>query len=552
MKNVRFAIVMILVLAVFVADSYADTSSEEVKIYSPEGAINDAIVTINGKTVGALPTTIRLQIGRYLVEVERPGYQRFRKWLDVVAGKPIEVAVQLSAQQEKTLSSLLIASDVLKAEVFIDGRKYGRVPVLASDLSPGVHKIKLVAAGYEDIEQEVALASGKLKKITIRLKATTVLKIVSEPPHVEIWVNNIRKGVAPLELLGLAPGQHIIEGRLEGYQAKTEKVDLEQGKESTVKLDLPQRDAKAKEGAIRVTSNEKEAMVFIDGQFKGKTPLLRHQIVVGPHLVSVRKKGFSDQIATIEVKAGAIAAFDAKLKKRALISTPTSMKAESENADLERELKRMDSLSAYLVAPTHVALYAALGFPYLLNTAITTGFYQGEKYGVDGSILLRTYFSTTEVSGRIRMRFFEIGPWSAAAYGEFGGGGGPKSRNTFHFDFGAIGSFAATPWLNLNAEAAFNIYSDRLCPNIPSDNEVSACQLPPGEISAVDVRERFSGLRVKLATSVVVNINEWISVFSAIDLAIGAERRSFTDDFASIMLKDDPHFYGMFGVIVRR
>ncbi|MCK5799037.1 MAG: PEGA domain-containing protein [Deltaproteobacteria bacterium] len=116
------------------------------------GATSSAMITINGKAVGRIPTSLRLQAGRYFVEVTRPGYKTWRHWLDVKAATPTTLRVKMAAAISKpTTGALLVAADILVSEVFVDGKSVGKVPALVANLSPGAHRIEVRAQGYAHV-----------------------------------------------------------------------------------------------------------------------------------------------------------------------------------------------------------------------------------------------------------------------------------------------------------------------------------------------------------------------------------------------------------------
>lgn len=536
-----------------------EPASAMVTVQGATGPVADAAVTINGKIVGALPTTLRLRVGRYLVEVSKGGFRSHRSWLDVKADQPATVTVTLQAlNAPPTTGVLLVASDVLEAEVTVDGKPVGKVPVLVEKLAPGKHSVEVKAAGFKAQTREVVLVAGKTFKLTVRLKPSTELSVVSEPPGVEVWVDGVKRGNAPQTIGDLKPGKHVVEGRLEAYKTVQKTVELSEGKVTNVKLTLVALPAKPRTGALRVTGAQMGALVFIDGRFVGKTPLLRHQIVAGPHVITVRKEGFAELVATVEVKAGQIAALDAKLEVGGSSSQPTSgptsgpaSQPQSQPTG-EREMRLMDAHGALLLAPGNLAADVSLGFPHIFEARVTTGFFDAGRIGMDGGVVLRTYFAVTEVDARVRVRLLDKGPWNVATLLSIGGGGGPKSRNTFHVDAGAVGSYQVKRWFSVSAQALLSVYTDRLCPENPSTTELSACQRPPEGVGINEVRKRFTSVRVLLSSTIQVPITNWFSVFGGIEVAAAANRRAFTDPFAEIMPSNDPHVYGRVGLTLKR
>lgn len=417
-----------------------------VTIESSDGkALGAASVVINGKEVGNLPTEITLQAGRYLVEVERAGYKTWRRWLDVKSGQPQKLSVTFvgvsPSVKKPTGGTLLVASDVLSAEVWVDGKKRGTVPLLLSDLAAAEYQVTVKADGYAPKSKKVAVTVGKTTRVSIALRAdlAATLKVLAEPSGVDVLVDGDVRGRAPLTIHGLSAGQHVIEGRRDGYLSSRREVALVAGKVFTLKLELKEPPPSRPTGALRVTSNVSQALVAIDGRFVGKTPLLRKDVIVGPHVITVRKKGYDQLIVTVNVKPQQIAAVEAKLDKEAMPSQPASQPASQPTqgrAAVQDDVRQVFSRSARLVPPAYVGGDASLGFPHLIDLRLTTGFYRAGRIAIDGGVALRSYFSMTEALLHTRVRLYDKDPFWIATQLEIGGGGGPASRNTFSVRIG--------------------------------------------------------------------------------------------------------------------
>lgn len=70
-------------------------------------------------------------------------------------------AAEPAAAPAAATGTLHIDSDVAGAQVFIDRRFIGVVPVTESDVSAGNHRINVVATGYESLAENVDVAPGR-------------------------------------------------------------------------------------------------------------------------------------------------------------------------------------------------------------------------------------------------------------------------------------------------------------------------------------------------------------------------------------------------------
>lgn len=515
-----------------------------------------AVAMINGKNVGGLPLNLRLQAGRYLLEVEKAGMKTWRRWLDLKAGAREVLKVRFEgATVAPKKGTLLVAADVLEARVRVDGKGVGRVPVLVTDLAPGVHQVSVEAEGYPPQQKQVQVKSGATVKVRIEFRKgpSGALRIVTDPPGADVWVDGTRRGVAPVTVRGLELGKHLVAGQKDGRLKAEQSVFVQAGQLVAVKLTLPEPPLNPGRGGLRVTSNRPSALVFVDGRFVGKTPLLRHDVVAGPHVIAVRLEGYAQHIQTVKVDAGAVAGVEAQLEAAASqASTQPTSQATSAPVGEDLDVRMMTPRAASLVAPTYVVGEFSAGFPYLLMARMVTGIYDGQPLGADGGVALRTYGAMTEVGGLLRLRLLRTKPWALAMTFEVGGGGGPDARSTFYAELGGVASFQWRRWANLSLVASAQLYTDRHCPETAREDELDVCTRPVQGLSTAEIRDRLGGVRLMLGLIGEVPITRWLSLYGELDFAVGSGRYAFTDAFAGVMPEDDPHVYGRIGVALRR
>lgn len=179
--STRLAGMALLVsLAVATAAFAAPTATVRVEANDAE-KIDGAVVMVNGKTIGPLPLTLSLQAGRYLVEVVRPGWQPWRKWLDVAAGQSLTLVPTLQlakaapsapfdAPATPRRGTLSVTSSVGSARVFLDGKPIGRTPITAHEELVGPHVIAVRHPDYEEFLATVEVKAGALTRLAVQLR----------------------------------------------------------------------------------------------------------------------------------------------------------------------------------------------------------------------------------------------------------------------------------------------------------------------------------------------------------------------------------------------
>jgi hypothetical protein len=126
-----------------------------------------ALVYVDGKKAGETPLEISdMFAGQKKVEIKKTCFEPASRIVTIVAGQQAVVSVQLAAQ----CGSIQISGDASGADVFIDRKRAGSLPVELSDISPGNHQITVKKNGYPDYEETVTVQTGKTTSVTASTK----------------------------------------------------------------------------------------------------------------------------------------------------------------------------------------------------------------------------------------------------------------------------------------------------------------------------------------------------------------------------------------------
>ena len=149
------------------------------------------------------------------------------------------------------------------------------------------------------------------------------LRVTSLPPGAQVMLDNQPQDITPLTLQRIEPGQHLLEVRKDGYQPLRRTIALLEGEKSAVEFKL-----EPIKGLVLVQTMPAEALVDVDGAFRGKTPLLLTDLALGDHEVVLRTDGFQPRKLALRIpdrtpiKLGTDLASDsAKLN---IVSDPTN------------------------------------------------------------------------------------------------------------------------------------------------------------------------------------------------------------------------------------
>lgn len=267
-------------------------------------------VTIDGQPKGNVPVTIKVPVGRHLVEIAKPGFDSFSQWVDVLDGQQMVLLPVLRPVVAAT-GRIVIDADVKQAEVFINGERKGTTPLAIDGLALGTYNIVVKAPGATDWTQKVQLTGGQVL-LKAELAATmpkspteAEIDLVADNKDAEVWIDGALVGKAPL-LQRVTGGDHWVQVKLAKHVTWEIKRAFAAG--STVKL----RATLVPAGELTVSSMPAGSTVFIDGVRRGVTPMVL-ELAVGEHTVIVERAGY--QRFEKKVKLKDKVAIEAPLKR---------------------------------------------------------------------------------------------------------------------------------------------------------------------------------------------------------------------------------------------
>jgi hypothetical protein len=483
-----------------------------------------AQVLVDNQAEGTAPQLVEVTAGRHQIVIRKEGFNDFEQWVTLKEGERVTLTPILKAKVvAKPKGSLLVDADVPDAEVYINGKlQPDTTPTIIDDLEEGQYVVEVKKAPATAWKQTVMVEAGKRNKVTGKLAATMTqnqggnVRVLSNVPGAEVWLDGTLKGQTPFDLQGISPGEHLIEVKAKGYVTKEQRIKVNTGSVEIVKIELVTATSAVTTGKIKVVAREPEAEVFIDGARIGTAPIEK-DVPPGEHFVVVTRPGFAKFEQKVAVEVGQTLNVSAQLRAvgglRFLANvegaevvldgapigkTPflkedvdvgdhiitfrmngfyddekkIAVKAgtlEIVNGDLQRigatpeEIARMirglSSFGAKTIPLGRFTADAALGYPYWIEARATTGVVKD----VDVGLGFRTYMTTYEFTGTLRYRFFNREPFAFAVFGMIAGGGGKAGRNQFSLDGGVLASITFQNRVVLSGRAYIDIWSDRLC-----------------------------------------------------------------------------------------
>ena len=265
-----------------------------------------ATVLLNGAAQqGRSPMVIEnLPAGQYYV---------FATTDELGGGQSVAVAPDAFTRVNLTLKALggraAIISDPLEVDVYIDDKKVGATPVIASGLSVGDHTVRLIKAGSAEDRFVITIRGTEIQRFVRALKPGGRLIIGANQPGVTVMLNGTAVGQIPIDLPSVPAGSY--EATFGDPRFKEQKftVKVEAGRTNQFSWTLTESKCK-----LAIETDPPEAKIKVDGADAGKGPKLELEVACGNHEVSAENWRFLTATVTATAAAGETRAVRIKLE----------------------------------------------------------------------------------------------------------------------------------------------------------------------------------------------------------------------------------------------
>jgi serine/threonine protein kinase len=266
-------------------------------------------VYVDGERRGSAPGTMELPPGAHQIRLVLTGYADYSIQIHLTEASEYPLKAELIPEPPKPtgVATLSVTSEPPGAELYLDGRLKGKTPQQL-EAPVGWHQLRLVLEGYGEKEEHIQLSEPRLYPLRIELKPQInrpVLLVDSDPSGATVYINDQYKGKVPLRLR-LPPGKYMVRMTLSGYEDWNSQVDVGESGDYPVTGRLKsQQGGRPKPPAdkpyINVQSTPPSAKVFVDGSFKGTTPV-KIDVKPGKHRVRVTLEGYQNWEHQVEVR----------------------------------------------------------------------------------------------------------------------------------------------------------------------------------------------------------------------------------------------------------
>jgi len=224
-----------------------------------------------------------------------------------------------------TAGTLAISSTPGGAMVFIDNAVKGITPVTLTDTAIGSHLLLLRKEGYDDYTRNFIIEPATPASIGATLiksvpEPTTLptspygsIAVTSYPPGAAVFIDGRQRGTAPIIVPDVLTGNHEITLSLKGYDEWYQTVSVGSGQMAAINAELDA--TKEITGSLAVITDPVGAEIYIDGNFKGVSPVTITGISTGTHAVLLTLQEYADTTSNISITAGQTQKYSTGLQK---------------------------------------------------------------------------------------------------------------------------------------------------------------------------------------------------------------------------------------------
>ncbi|MFA4861185.1 PEGA domain-containing protein [Methanoregula sp.] len=190
----------------------------------------------------------------------------------------------------------VISGGSLTVPVYTTGTPIRTVSVEKSGYNPYSTSVEMPEAG----QTRVVYATLNPVPTIVPINYGSI-SVTSQPSGAQIYFNGDYRGLSPLTISDVWPGTYTIEADLAGYQSFTTSVSVSSGLRSSVYCPMTKL---VTSGSLYVISQPTNAKVYLDGVYRGITPITLNNLAATTHIVQLDYPGYYDWKSTVEVPAG--------------------------------------------------------------------------------------------------------------------------------------------------------------------------------------------------------------------------------------------------------
>ncbi len=212
-----------------------------------------------------------------------------------------------------------IVTDVLGATATLLGSngkqlRQCQTPCSFNGLQANRFSLEVKKDGYRTVQTALQVKAGEVIDEKLKLESLAAgLRVVSDPPGADVFINGAKQSGQTPVLLPLAAGQYNLVLRLAGYSAYSGVAQVKDNVQTEVSAQLHAKDT-SKVAWAEVSSIPPGAEIVVDGTTTSQSTPSRVQLPPGMHTITLKMKGFQPARRTVQVSEGGTVRVEETLK----------------------------------------------------------------------------------------------------------------------------------------------------------------------------------------------------------------------------------------------
>ncbi|MGN0033523.1 MAG: SUMF1/EgtB/PvdO family nonheme iron enzyme [Candidatus Limimorpha sp.] len=257
----------------------------------------EAVICIDGDFVGIGEGGKSCEIGKtYSWTMDCHLFHSISGEVTITDGEPISIEKRM----KPAFGLIKITSEPENgATVFVDNMKVGVTPYTTERLSVGEHNVSVLKEMYKPQTITVNVSEGLTSDAIMIMQPNFATVNVSTTDDADIFIDGEKKGKGQWSGR-LFYGYHLLEARKDFHRTSSLSLNLPIG--ITKDITIPNPDPIF--ASIEMNTMPQGAKILIDNDLRGISPCVISDVLIGNHVITVEKEGWSTVEHRITLKEG--------------------------------------------------------------------------------------------------------------------------------------------------------------------------------------------------------------------------------------------------------
>lgn len=276
--------------------------------------------------------------------------RRLHGWVVLLCLAALGMTSPAMAEDDPSEQGILrISADQADASVYVGVRLVGETPMTYA-VNAGTHTIRVLKDGFEPFVRRITVKKEQTTDVKARLYAGEgSVEFVVDPAGATLIIEGGEKWPTPVRLKDLQPGEYRYTLTAPGHESETGSFTFVKTKNLLISTGLM-----SSEGMVSFTSNPTGALVILDGQEAGLTPLHLEDVESGHHTAHLILRGRASVFRQFDTSDGTKGDIEVRMPKRGV---PLSIATGNKEANLEIEGMALGPRAAYRFGPVERGRY---------------------------------------------------------------------------------------------------------------------------------------------------------------------------------------------------